>query len=221
MILTVVKKGAEKKGVFLNNPKAVYTTMRFIANKDREHFYVLHCDVKNQLIAKELISVGTLTSSQAHPREVFKGAILNNSAGIICVHNHPSGNLTPSKDDMEITHKLRKSGELLGIPLLDHIIISGRDFLSVNDCCKGEEPLHDETKRTERDEREMSALEILDELDMDLSFSMNVVEMIAALEEATSSTKYEWVLFEMRRKLAHIEELFEMMKTKEERVPTL
>lgn len=214
MTLTLITRDDKRKGESLNNPKSVYTAMRFISKKDREHFYVLHCDVRNHLIAKELISIGTLTSSQAHPREVFKGAILNNSAGIICVHNHPSGNLTPSKDDIEITHKLRESGELLGIPLLDHIIISDRNFLSLNDYCKGEEPLHDETKSAEGNKGEMSALEILDKLDIDLSFSMNVVEMVAALEEATSSTKYEWVLFEMRRKLAHIKELSEMMGAK-------
>jgi len=91
---------------------------------DREAFYVLHLNGKNQIISKELISLGSLNQSIVHPREVFKGALLNNSAAIIGVHNHPSGDPTPSTEDKVITRRLRDCAELLGVKLLDHIIIS-------------------------------------------------------------------------------------------------
>ena len=90
---------------------------------DREAFYVLHLDGKNRIISKELISLGSLNQSIVHPREVFKGALLNNSAAIIGVHNHPSGDPSPSREDKEITQRLLSCAEIIGVKLLDHIII--------------------------------------------------------------------------------------------------
>lgn len=101
----------------------VYERMKFITKEDRECFYVLHLNAKNEIIGKELVSMGTLTNSLIHPREVFKAAILNNSASIICVHNHPSGDPTPSREDILITNRLVEAGALLGISVLDHVII--------------------------------------------------------------------------------------------------
>lgn len=83
----------------------------------------MQVNAKNRIIGKELISLGTLTDILIHPREAFKGAILNNSVSIICVHNHPSGNTIPSLEDIEITNRLVNAGELLGISVLDHVII--------------------------------------------------------------------------------------------------
>lgn len=97
---------------------------------DREHFVVLHLDSKNHLIARETISVGHLNQSLVHPREVFKGAVLNSSAAIICVHNHPSGDPAPSANDRNITAQLRQAGEILGIRMLDHIIVGNNSFYS-------------------------------------------------------------------------------------------
>lgn len=91
---------------------------------DREAFYVLHLNGKNQIIAKELISLGSLSTCIVHPREVFKGALLNNSAAIIGVHNHPSGDPAPSYEDRVITQRLRECADLLGVQFLDHIIVS-------------------------------------------------------------------------------------------------
>lgn len=98
---------------------------RDLVTADREIFMVLHLNNKNQILAKELISTGSLTASTIHPREVFKGAVLNNSARIVCAHNHPSGDPTPSFDDRVVTARLRQAGDLLGVEVLDHIIVGG------------------------------------------------------------------------------------------------
>ncbi len=97
-----------------------------LLKSDREKFICIHLNVKNQLISFEVVSTGSLTSSIVHPREVFKAAILANAAALVFIHNHPSGDPKPSLDDIEITKRLEKAGNLLGIEVLDHVII-GRD----------------------------------------------------------------------------------------------
>jgi DNA repair protein RadC len=97
---------------------------------DREQFRVLSLTTKNHLIAVDVVSVGSLNSSIVHPREVFKKAIIRSAAGVIFVHNHPSGDPEPSKEDIAITNRLLKAGETLGINVLDHIIIGDNCFLS-------------------------------------------------------------------------------------------
>lgn len=92
----------------------------------KEHFIVLYLDTKNNLIADETITIGILNSSLIHPREVFHGAIKHLAYSVIVLHNHPSGDPEPSQEDLETTKSLVKSGKLLGIPLLDHIIL-GKD----------------------------------------------------------------------------------------------
>jgi DNA repair protein RadC len=92
--------------------------------KDREVFIVLLLNVKNRIIAEEIVSVGILDGAIIHPREVFKAAIVGSAAGIIVAHNHPSGDPTPSIVDGETTKRLREAGKILGIPLIDHVIIS-------------------------------------------------------------------------------------------------
>ncbi|WP_349255188.1 JAB domain-containing protein [Trichlorobacter sp.] len=98
---------------------------------DRECFIVLHLDGKNRIVARELVSVGSLQQSIVHPREVFKGAVLNGSASIICLHNHPSGDPKPSPEDLIITKRLQEAGEILGIKVLDHLIIGDRSAYSI------------------------------------------------------------------------------------------
>jgi DNA repair protein RadC len=118
---TVIK---ERKAVYAIDSLSVYKTMRkYFSKLDREHFVVLYVDAKNRIIGREIVSVGTLTSSIVHPREVFKGAILSSAASIILCHNHPSGVITPSKEDIQITNKLVKVGNLLEIKVLDHLIL--------------------------------------------------------------------------------------------------
>ncbi len=103
---------------------------RSLLKSDREKFICMHLNVKNQIISFEIVSTGSLTSSIVHPREVYKGAILSNSASVIFMHNHPSGDPEPSIDDMEITKRLEKAGEILGINVLDHIIVASGGFYS-------------------------------------------------------------------------------------------
>jgi DNA repair protein RadC len=97
---------------------------------DREKFICIHLNNKNQIISFEVVSTGSLTSSIVHPREVYKGAILSNAASVIFMHNHPSGDPEPSNDDLEITKRLEKAGEILGISVLDHIIVGPKRFFS-------------------------------------------------------------------------------------------
>lgn len=96
----------------------------------REEFRCVLLDNNNNIISIETISVGSLTSSIVHPREVFNRAIKKSAVSIILVHNHPSGNLTPSKDDIGITERLNKAGKILGIRILDHIIIGNTEYYS-------------------------------------------------------------------------------------------
>jgi DNA repair protein RadC len=84
---------------------------------------VLLLDVKHRVIAEEVVSIGILDGALIHPREVFKAAITANAAAIIVAHNHPSGDLKPSGQDAEVTRRLRKAGEILGIPVVDHVIV--------------------------------------------------------------------------------------------------
>ena len=99
---------------------------------DREAFYAVHMDARNRLCGLEQISVGTLNASLVHPREVYKGALLANASRIIVAHNHPSGNLDPSKEDLTVTKRLSQAGEILGVPLLDHVVIGGGGYRSIS-----------------------------------------------------------------------------------------
>jgi DNA repair protein RadC len=101
--------------------------------RDRAHevFYVLLLDAKNALRSRVEITKGTLNASLVHPREVFKVAIDHRAASIIVVHNHPSGNPDPSREDAEVTRQLAEAGRIVGIPLHDHIIVAGERFTSL------------------------------------------------------------------------------------------
>jgi len=101
----------------------VYAVLHTIQELDREVFYTLHLDAKNRLMSCEEVSKGCLTWSVVHPREVYKAAVHQSAAGIIIAHNHPSGDPTPSPQDLAITKRLQAAGELLGIPLIDSVVI--------------------------------------------------------------------------------------------------
>lgn len=102
------------------------------ADCDRECFVVFLLNVKNRIIAKEVISLGILDGSLIHPREVFKAAVCAGAASVIVAHNHPSGDTTPSVQDREVTTRLREAGKIIGIPLVDHLIVGAGtpDFFS-------------------------------------------------------------------------------------------
>lgn len=96
----------------------------------KEHFIAFYLNARSQMLACETISIGTLSASLVHPREVFAPAIAHSSAAMIVAHNHPSGDCAPSQEDKEATHRLSRAGQLLGIPLLDHLIVSEASFFS-------------------------------------------------------------------------------------------
>ena len=102
-----------------------------IRDKKQEYFVCLTLDGANHLIAKRIITIGTLTASLVHPREVFAEAITDRAASIIVAHNHPSGTLTPSSADSEVTQRLEEAGAVLGIKLVDHLIVSSSGHLSI------------------------------------------------------------------------------------------
>ena len=95
----------------------------YLDEVDREHFIIVMLDSKNKLIGIHTVSVGSLTSSLVHPREVFKPICLSNAAAVILAHNHPSGDPMPSQEDIAITNRLRRCGEFMGIRILDHIVL--------------------------------------------------------------------------------------------------
>jgi DNA repair protein RadC len=107
----------------LLNAQGVCRFVRGVRNRDRESFVALHLDTRNRVIGVEEIAKGTLTSVEVHPREVFKGAILNNASSLIFVHNHPSGDPSPSRQDIELTSRLIDVGRLVGIPVRDHVVV--------------------------------------------------------------------------------------------------
>ena len=94
-----------------------------IAHLDRENFVVVLLNTKNEVIGTPLVSVGTLSASLVHPREVFKPAIRASAASVILAHNHPSGEVEPSREDREVTKRLKESAKILGIEVLDHVIV--------------------------------------------------------------------------------------------------
>ena len=114
---------------------AVALLRQFLGAVDREHFVVLMMDRKNRVIGLNTVSIGSLTGSIVHPREVMKPAILSNAAALICGHNHPSGDPQPSLEDRAITERLVEAGKLLGIELLDHVIVGdgSADYYSFAD----------------------------------------------------------------------------------------
>ncbi|MBU8770203.1 MULTISPECIES: DNA repair protein RadC [Cytobacillus] len=104
--------------------------MRFLS---QEHFVCLYLNTKNQVLHKQTIFIGSLNASIVHPREVFKEAFRRSAASIICIHNHPSGDPTPSREDIEVTKRLAESGKIIGIEVLDHLIIGENKFVSLKE----------------------------------------------------------------------------------------
>jgi len=104
--------------------------LKFIRTKKQEYILCLSLDSGNRLLARRTVTIGTLTSSLVHPREIFAGPLKDRAASVIVVHNHPSGDPQPSHKDIEMTQQLAAAGILLGIPLRDHIIIAAEDYYS-------------------------------------------------------------------------------------------
>lgn len=115
----------------ITNSKIIYNYYKdIIGNQLQEHFYCVYLDHQKKVIKDKLLFIGTINQSLIHPREIFKEAYLISASAIICVHNHPSGNVIPSNEDFTITDKLVEIGNLLGIRVLDHIIIGKNNYYS-------------------------------------------------------------------------------------------
>jgi DNA repair protein RadC len=115
----------------IDSPEKAAEQFADIRDKKQEYFVCLTLDGANRLIAKRVISIGTLTASLVHPREVFAEAITDRAASIVVAHNHPSGNLEPSSADRQVTERLRQAGMILGIEISDHIIITKNSYTSI------------------------------------------------------------------------------------------
>lgn len=118
----------------VRSPEDVFRLLKKqLEGQDREHFVVILLSSKNAVIGVETVSVGTLNASIVHPREALKPAIINSAAAIVLVHNHPSGVPTPSQEDIAITKRIKRAGEILGIEVLDHVIIGRGSYQSLKE----------------------------------------------------------------------------------------
>jgi len=117
----------------IREPQDAYTLTKDLQAAKKEHFVVLYLDARNKVLKKETISIGTLTASLVHPREVFQPAVGLSAASVILVHNHPSGHTEPSQDDLALTRRLVEAGKLMGIEVLDHLIVGHKKFLSLKE----------------------------------------------------------------------------------------
>jgi DNA repair protein RadC len=120
-----------KQSKNISSAQDIYEELKEFYNKKQEYFIAFYLDGANRICEKKIITIGTLNQSLVHPREVFAPAIEKRCASIIVSHNHPSDNLTPSKEDIFITQRLKQSGKILGIEILDHIIFSKIGFISL------------------------------------------------------------------------------------------
>lgn len=121
--------GGKKAGIYLK-PRDIWEELRDIREQKKEHFIVFYLDTRNQEIKRDIVSIGTLNYNLVHPREVFEPAVRNLAASVIVAHNHPSGCLEPSDEDLSLTKRLVQAGKLLGIELLDHVIVARGGFCS-------------------------------------------------------------------------------------------
>jgi len=109
-------------------PSQIHDTFSFLRQETREYFFALHLDGKNRIICLDMVSQGSLNQTIVHPRDLYKTALLSSAAALILLHNHPTGDPTPSQEDIQITRRLIEAGELLGIKVLDHIIVGDRHY---------------------------------------------------------------------------------------------
>lgn len=119
--------------VFLRSPEEVFEYAKDMARLKKEHLRGLYLDTRNKLIRDEVIAIGTLNASLAHPREIFHPAIESHAAAIVLVHNHPSGDPLPSKDDIELTKQVHEASKIVDIDILDHVIIGTQNYCSLKE----------------------------------------------------------------------------------------
>ncbi len=127
------RKIVSVKQLVIISPKDIWEELRDIRGSKKEYFIAFYLNINNEVIKKEIISIGTLDSSLVHPREVYEPAVKNLAAQIILVHNHPSGNCQPSDEDIKTTKQLIEAGKIMGIEIIDHIIVTEKEYLSMKE----------------------------------------------------------------------------------------
>jgi DNA repair protein RadC len=121
-------------GMSIRGPADVFRHFHpHLRHVTQERFLVILLDGRHRVLRQELVSQGTLTASLVHPREVFRPALRESAAALVLVHNHPSGDPTPSREDREITERLMRAGEILGVPVLDHVVVAERGYCSLRE----------------------------------------------------------------------------------------
>jgi DNA repair protein RadC len=121
----MVAERSDDLSVTVHTPEHVARViLGHIAEEPVEHFHVYHLNTRNRITSYQKVSMGTLNGSLVHPREVYRAAVIEGAAGVIVAHNHPSGDPCPSREDVELTRRLREAGKVLGIELMDHIIVT-------------------------------------------------------------------------------------------------
>jgi len=129
--LEFARRRIKPEGVKISSPPDILQLIRHYADRKQEHFICISVNGANEVINCRVVSVGLVNKTQVHPREVFADPITDRASAIIAAHNHPSGELEPSSEDIEITQNLKSAGETLGIRLLDHIIFSRKGYYSI------------------------------------------------------------------------------------------
>lgn len=124
------RRRIKPEGLKISFPPDVLPLIRHYADRKQEHFICVSLNGANEVITSRVVSVGLVNKTQVHPREVFADPITDRASAIIVAHNHPAGKLTPSREDEEITKRLKQAGETLGIKLLDHIIFNHKSYYS-------------------------------------------------------------------------------------------
>ena len=128
--LEFARRRIRPEGLRISFPPDVLPLIRHFADRKQEHFICASLNGANEVIATRVVSVGLVNKTQVHPREVFADPITDRASTVIVAHNHPSGSLEPSKEDIEITAQLKSAGEILGIRLLDHVIFNSKGYYS-------------------------------------------------------------------------------------------
>jgi DNA repair protein RadC len=118
-------------GLRLSSAQDVWNATRDIHEALQEHAIAFDLNVRHRIIARRVIGIGSICGVEVHPREVFRQAIANGAAAVLLVHNHPSADHAPSRQDIDLTRRLREVGDICGIPLLDHVVVASTDFTSI------------------------------------------------------------------------------------------
>ena len=129
-----ISGGSFMKSRVYSHAADIYKLIKpYLMSREKEHFLIVCLDSRRRLISIENLSIGTVNQAIVHPREVFRPAIAKSAAFIVLAHNHPSGDTNPSLDDMQVTDRLVEASKLVGIPIIDHLIVSDKEFLSFKD----------------------------------------------------------------------------------------